>query len=238
MMIAIYFAIIFVISNIKENDFEKTMQKSTADSTMAIEEIYTPKDYLTFAENVNSGNNYQGCEVSLRSDLDFSGYDDLIPIGTAGEDSASFLGTFNGNGYTISGVTMERPNEYAGLFINLGGIVKNLKVTNSIFSGQVCGVVASDTETAGVLNCYVDVQVFGETAGVIEGTLNGKLRNCVASSKNLVGEIQETAYEGESQCLDNCEDMPEETYNLIQSALPDLINRLPNPSLYLYCQIY
>lgn len=58
------------------------------------------------------------------------------------------------------------------------------------------------------------------------------------TSEYLVGEIQETAYEGESQCLDNCEDMAEETYNLIQNALPDLINRLPNPSLYLYCQIY
>ena len=44
MMIAIYFAIIFVISNIKENDFEETMQKSPDDSTIAIEEIYTPKD--------------------------------------------------------------------------------------------------------------------------------------------------------------------------------------------------
>lgn len=190
MMIAIYFAIIFVISNIKENDFDSTMQNDTVTSTIATEEIYTPEDYIAFAKSVNSGNNYQGCDVNLQSDLDFSGYD-LIPIGTAGEEGASFLGTFNGNGHTISGVTMERPDNYAGLFVNLGGIVKNLQITNSVFSGQVCGVVASDTETSGILNCYVDVQVFGEAAGAIAGTLNGKLRNCVTSSENFVGEIQE-----------------------------------------------
>ena len=58
------------------------------------------------------------------------------------------------------------------------------------------------------------------------------------TSEYLIGEIQGTAYEGESQYLGDCKDMPEETYKLIQSALPDLINALPNPSLYLYCKIY
>ena len=173
MMIAIYFAIIFVISNTTEDDFEQTMQNAMVASHMTTEEIYTTEEYIAFAQSVNSGNNYQDCEVSLQSDLDFSSYDDMIPIGTAGEEGASFLGTFNGNGHTISGVTMERPDDYAGLFVNLGGVVKNLQITNSIFSGQVCGVIASDTATAGILNCYVDVQVFGETAGVIAGTLNG-----------------------------------------------------------------
>lgn len=190
MMIAIYFAIIFVISNIKDNSFEETMNNGVNDSAAITEEIYTLEEYIAFAQSVNSGNNYQGCEVSLQSDLDFSDYDDLISIGTAGEEGTSFLGTFNGNGYTISGVTMERPDDYAGLFVNLGGIVKNLQIKNSMFSGQVCGVIASDTVTAGILNCYVDVQVFGETSGAIAGTLNGKLRNCVTSSDDFVGEIQ------------------------------------------------
>ena len=118
MMIAIYFAIIFVISNIKDNSFEETMNNGVNDSAAITEEIYTLEEYIAFAQSVNSGNNYQGCEVSLQSDLDFSDYDDLISIGTAGEEGASFLGTFNGNGYTISGVTMERPDDYAGLFVN------------------------------------------------------------------------------------------------------------------------
>lgn len=65
MMIAIYFAIIFVISNIKDNSFEETMNNGVNDSAAITEEIYTLEEYIAFAQSVNSGNNYQGCEVSL-----------------------------------------------------------------------------------------------------------------------------------------------------------------------------
>ena len=41
MMIAIYFAIIFVISNTTEDDFEQTMQNAMVASHMTTEEIYT-----------------------------------------------------------------------------------------------------------------------------------------------------------------------------------------------------
>ena len=69
MMIAIYFAIIFVISNIKENDFDSTMQNDAVTSTIETEEIYTPEEYIAFAKSVNSGNTYQNCEVSLHANL-------------------------------------------------------------------------------------------------------------------------------------------------------------------------
>ena len=166
MMIAIYFAIIFVISNVKWNDCNQNINNTIA-SQMVREKIYTPEQYLAFVESVNSGNSYENCEVSLQSDLDFSHYDKVIPIGVAGEEGISFLGTFNGNGYTISGVTMERPGDYAGLFVNLGGIVKNLQVKDSIFVGKVCGIIATDTINASILNCYVDAKVYGEIAGSV-----------------------------------------------------------------------
>lgn len=195
-MIAIFIAIIFVISILKKMDIEKNLQSDGTVSPVTKEEICTPEDYLEFAEKVNSGNDYQNCEVSLQANLNFYGYDNVIPVGTVGEEGRSFRGTFNGNGYTISGVTMERPGDYAGLFVNLGGIVKNLQVDDSIFSGEVCGVVATDTIEAAVLNCYADVWISGEIAGTFAGILNGKLRNCVSSSDVFVGEIQE----GELEC--------------------------------------
>ncbi len=189
-MVVIYFAIIFVISNLKE-DYKESMKISDNVSPMDKMEIHTVEDYLAFAESINSGKDYLNCEVSLQSDLDFSGYDNLVPIGTTGEKGMSFLGTFNGNGYSISGVTIERPGECAGLFVNLGGVVKNLQVKNCIFSGQICGFVATDTVSAAVLNCYVDVQIKGEISGAIIGVLNGRLRNCVSTVEAFTGEIQE-----------------------------------------------
>lgn len=190
-MIAILIAIIFVIANLKKIDIEKPLQDDGTVSHETKEEIYTPEDFLEFTEKVNSGNDYRNCEVSLQANLDFFGYENLVPIGTAGEDGRSFCGIFNGNGYSISGVTMEHPGDYAGLFVNLGGIVKNLQVKDSTFSGSVCGVVATDTFEASVLNCYVDVRSSGEIAGTFAGILNGKLRNCVSSSDVFAGEIQE-----------------------------------------------
>ena len=118
-MIAIFIAIIFVISILKKMDIEKNLQSDGTVSPVTKEEICTPEDYLEFAEKVNSGNDYQNCEVSLQANLNFYGYDNVIPVGTVGEEGRSFRGTFNGNGYTISGVTMERPGDYAGLFVNL-----------------------------------------------------------------------------------------------------------------------
>jgi len=190
-VIVISIAIIFIISNLNKEEFAQVSQSNNTVLHMIIEEIYTEEDYIAFAESVNGGNYYQNCEVSLQADLDFSEYDNLIPIGTVGEEGQSFCGIFNGNGHTISGVTIERPGDYAGLFINLGGIVKNLQVKDSIFSGHVCGVIATDTIEAAVLNCYVDVQVSGKYTGTIVGILDGKLRNCVSTSYIFVGELKE-----------------------------------------------
>ncbi len=45
---------------------------------------------------------------------------------------APFLGTFNGNGHTISHLKMETSNDSTGLFayIGTGGKVANLKLAN------------------------------------------------------------------------------------------------------------
>lgn len=183
-------AIVFVISRQKEENTEVIVQNNQIVSHIIKEEIYTIEDYSRFVENVNSGNSYEDCEVSLQADLDFSDCKNIVPIGTVGEEGIAFLGTFNGNGYKLSGMVMDNPKGYTGMFANLGGTVKNLQIENSIFSGSVCGAIAADTTNASILNCYVDAAVQGETVGSIVGKLDGSLENCVASSDSYAGEIQ------------------------------------------------
>lgn len=212
-IILISITIIFLISALKEKETEYALQNEALTAYMMIEEIYTPEDYLAFVESVNSGNNYQNCEVSLQSDLDFFNYDNLDPIGTVGEEPIVFMGVFNGNGHTISGVKMDIPGGYAGLFANLGGIVKNLQITNSTFSGRVCGAVAADTVNAAVINCHVDAQVSGEIVGTIVGKQDGNLFNCVTTSEPIQGEYQKGKTD---QCYQSdCMNLDELNGNLV-----------------------
>ena len=54
----------------------------------------------------------------------------------------------------------------------------------------------------------------------------------------FVGVKQEEADEGDSICidLDEC-GLNTEDYLRLSAVIPDIIGKLPNPSLYLYCQI-
>ena len=81
-IVTISIAILFVISKQKEETTEVIVQNSQVVSHVTKEEIYTTEDYIRFIENVNSGNNYEGCEVSLEEDLDFS---ELLLLAMLGE---------------------------------------------------------------------------------------------------------------------------------------------------------
>lgn len=75
-------------------------------------------------KNVVSNGNYK-----LMNDINLSGIE-WSPL-------ASFSGTFNGNNYSINGMTINMPESYnLGLFKELnGGIVKNLALTNRVGTG-------------------------------------------------------------------------------------------------------
>ena len=55
----------------------------------------------------------------------------------------------------------------------------------------------------------------------------------------FIGDIQREASFGKvCRVHDEIPEMAEGIYDLIKKALPDLIYRLPNPTLYLYCRVY
>lgn len=189
-VIIVSMTIMLVISNQKEETFSYVENTDLENGKITTVEINSEEDYLIFAEDVNQGNSYEDCEVILCADLDFSEYENVPVIGTVGEEGVAFLGTFDGNGHTISGIKMDIIGDYVGLFANLGGIVKNLQIENSTFSGRVCGAIAADTTDAAILNCYIDADVQGEIAGSVVGRLDGNLFNCVASSELFVAEPQ------------------------------------------------
>ena len=149
------------------------------------------------ASNVNGGNKYENTYFVLGADITYDESEDnnYTPIG---DSSHSFYGTFDGQGHTISGINVNLPDNFVGLFGScLDGYIKNLTVANSTFTGKllVAAIAAFGAPTASVENCVVasDVTVSGnETVGGIVGegmTVNGCISAATVSGTSYVGGI-------------------------------------------------
>lgn len=96
----------------------------------------TAAQLTAFAAAVDGGNTYAGQYVALGASIDLSGIDSWNPIGTE-EGAAAFQGTFDGRGYTISGLTINASvtagDSYHGLFSVLGSsaVVRNLNLAGA-----------------------------------------------------------------------------------------------------------
>lgn len=78
--------------------------------------IHNADELIEFSDNVNNGTTYKGTTVFLDFDIDLNGVP-FEPIGNNG----NFLGTFDGQGYTISNLAMNSFSQYVGLFGYLSG---------------------------------------------------------------------------------------------------------------------
>lgn len=124
------------------------------------------------------------------------------PIGTYDSYDAVYTGTFDGKGYTISGLYFNHPDaSYVGLFgyIGANGKISNVGVSDSYFQfrmkgGGVCGKNDKD----GVLqNCSNSSTVIGKNqnsrTGGVCGDNSGTVRDCKntgsVSGENFVGGV-------------------------------------------------
>ncbi len=150
--------------------------------------ISTYEQFKSFADAVNSGNNYDGKLIRLDVNLYLGGESNpWTPIGTS---SNSFKGTFDGIYHVISGLYISSGTN-AGLFgyVN-GGMIKNVTVQGSMTgSGSIAGVVGY--LNAGIVeNCGNQAAVSGTSAvGGVVGYYNG---NCTISGCYNVGSVSGT----------------------------------------------
>lgn len=112
----------------------------------------------------------------MKSDVDMSVLDSFAPIGTA---EAVFSGTFDGNGKTISNLTVNG-NAKAGLFSVLdSATVKNVKFKNAAvtsdggYAGVLAGQVTGNTTISAVVIDTAKVTTSELYAGVIFGAADG-----------------------------------------------------------------
>jgi len=138
---------------------------------------------------------FSGKTIILGNDIDLSayasGYGGWTPIGY-GYDR-SFSGVFNGNGKTISSLTINRTSTYVGLFGSVyGGTVQNLGIVNASISGyNVGGIAGFVYSNSSITNCYstgavssIDNDLFQTGVGGIAGRVsaNSSITNCYSTA--------------------------------------------------------
>jgi hypothetical protein len=100
--------------------------------------ITTAAELITFRNQVNSGSNFSGRTIRLANDIALT--DVWTPIGNS---TQSFSGTFDGQGYTISNLSVNG-GDYAGLFgyVGANGQIKNLNVIAANIKTAIGGTTA------------------------------------------------------------------------------------------------
>ena len=196
--------------------------------------ISSPDELIAFRNSVNNGNDYAGRKVVLGDNIDLSLQGiNWTPIGTgtrsgSGYTGNAFKGTFDGRGFTISGLTIDATvsgdivDDAYGLFgVIDGATVTNLTLANvhiTVNGGEcVGGVVGLMVNGSTVSNIEMDVGS-GITAvrglGGIVGrmTISGTIENCVneasingsdANVGGIVGAAYYTAV-GSEMYITNC----------------------------------
>ncbi len=113
---------------------------------------------------MDNGNSYEGEFVALDANIDLDSVANWNPIGSEADESNIFNGTFDGQGYTISNLTIDADVEagasYHGLFSILGNeaVVKNLNITDAditvsnagknVYAGSIAGATQKAAESS------------------------------------------------------------------------------------------
>ncbi|GGC52927.1 MBG domain-containing protein [Belliella aquatica] len=126
------------------------------------------------------------------------------PIGN--EEFNSFKGSFEGNGYSISDLAINRPEEYrVGLFGMLKeGKISNLGLTNAVIYGdnQVGGLVGYLYNKSSIINSFSSVTITGNggVGGLVGSLTFSSIENSFSNSsvqgKLAVGGLLGQAYVG------------------------------------------
>ena len=156
--------------------------------------VYTATGLKYVANLVNSGE--CAINITLAKDIHLIAASSWKPVGT---ENRPYIGTFDGNEHTITGLYFVGSYQYAGLFgcIGIGGKVQNLTLENVNISGSglsrpgYIGGVAGWNKGGTVTACNVSGNVTGnqEVGGVVGyNDINCTMTACYHISGSISGQ--------------------------------------------------
>lgn len=217
---------------------EVTLKDTDADGFY---EIGNANDLYAFAAAVNSGNT--AINGVLTTNI-------VVNEGTMTEDSTDarkwtaivdYAGSFDGAGYTVSGLYCAYYGENNGFFSSIadGGTVKNLGIVNSVFLGNkyVGSVVGNNKGT--VENCYNTGIVSGyDAVGGIAGLTWNEVQNCYNTGE-IIGEDNVGGVAGiNNGTLQNCYNRGPVSGSIIQNGRGAFVGGVVGRNLSLTANSY
>lgn len=153
-------------------------------------------ELLLFAKLVNvKGCNFSGKTVKLAANIDLSGIE-WTPIGTNADGANKFQGTFDGQGHTISNMTVDQDDAVkyraAGFFGALNGTAKNI-----IFDNATVTSISAPNAVGWTDNGTAVVAGSIYTSGSIEGVT---VKNSRVSGNRYVGGVSGYTYGSVKNC--------------------------------------
>ena len=178
-----------------------TLPMGFAAALMATIALADPIKINTLVDLQNMNNNLSG-DYQLATDIDASvtavwnGGTGFIPIG---RNTRPFVGTFDGQGHTITNLVSSSTIFYSGLFGNVGssGVVRNIGVTNAtiktgLIPGLGGGILAGENEGTiedAFATGTIDGGTYGSNVGGLVGTNSGQViksfANVAVSGKGI-----------------------------------------------------
>lgn len=159
--------------------------------------LYSESDLLWMT--VNLAGTY-----TLMRDIPLSS--EFIPIGTA---DAPFTGTFNGNGFKITGLNINSPTANTGLFgYTNGAVVKGVTISGNVQGTDHVGGLIGFAYSTTICNCTANITASGTNkVGCLIGCVDKSIvYNCqsdgTASSKRCAGGICGDNYSDST--IENC----------------------------------
>ena len=137
--------------------------------------IKTEDDLRKLATYVNYGNDCAGLNFKLAKDITLTS--EWTPIGS--KESKSFRGNFDGDGHTVSGLTINNRVDSQGLFGTVDSVtIQNVYLTGAnvkggSFIGALVGTVTGNSQ---ILNCFAQGNVESSDRLAYAGGLVGALR--------------------------------------------------------------
>lgn len=142
-------------------------------------------------------------DASATQDASYNSGAGWLPVGNS---STPFTGNFNGNGYTISGLYINRPStNYVGLFGALYGTITNVtldtdengygSIEGADYVGGICGGLTR-TSTITYCNVYIPITGVNYVGGILGFTGTNSTYILTLNHCNFNSDINATSYAG------------------------------------------
>lgn len=133
-----------LVVNYNNDNKAESIDVNNLDSSKYLK-INNASDFKYFLGNIANGESYSGVNIILGNDIDLGGTN-LESYWSSGNAGKEFKGHFNGNGKTLSNVTINSSGDRVALFrtTGTGAVIENLKLenVNIIGSGEKSGTSA------------------------------------------------------------------------------------------------